>query len=279
MLPILDDHAHLCPWGKRHEAVRQFKNAGGTHLIISHSPYESKPILNKDDWKDEYRITIDLTREAERETGVRCFCVIGPYPVDLLALSEKLGLDKASRLMMDGVEAAAELIEERQAIGIGEIGRPHFEVPSEILEKSNEITRFCFEKAKELECAVVIHSEHVNQDNLTWLSRLANSVGLRPERVVKHYCGKLGQNWSTGGVSLSILASRENILSAIEQKRDFMMETDYLDDPTRPGAVLFLTTVPKRTKQLFKEGIMDERLWRKIHVETPMRSYGIDTLR
>lgn len=277
MLPIIDDHAHLCPWGKRFEAVRQFKNAGGTHLIISHMPYESKPILRKEDWKDEYQITIDLAKEAEQRTGVRCFCVIGPYPVDLIALAERHGLEKGFRLMVAGVEAAVELIKEEQAIGLGEVGRPHFEVPENILTKSNEIIRLCFERARDLGCAVVIHSEQVDESNLGWLSKLGQDVGLKPQRIVKHFCGKLKRDWLTGGVSLSVLASRENVLSAIDQKRDFMMETDYLDDPTRPGAVLSLATVPRRTKQLFEEGILDEKLWRKIHIDMPMQSYGIDT--
>ena len=277
MLPIIDDHAHLCPWGKRYAAVRQFKNAGGTHLIISHMPYESKPILKKEDWKDEYQITIDLSKEAERETGVRCFCVIGPYPVDLIGLAEKHGLEVGVRLMIEGLDAAAELIREQQAIGFGEVGRPHFEVSADILAKSNEIIRLCFERAKDLGCAVVIHSERVDESNLGWLAQVGQDVGLRPERIVKHFCGKLELDWLTGGVSLSVLASRENVLSAIEQKRDFMMETDYLDDLTRPGAVLSLSTVPKRTKQLFEEGIIDEKLWRKIHIDMPKQSYGIDT--
>ncbi|MDH4123504.1 MAG: TatD family hydrolase [Thermoplasmata archaeon] len=277
MLPILDDHAHLCPWGKRSEAVRQFKDSGGTHLIISHMPYESKPIISKNDWLEEFKITISLTREAERETGVRTFCVVGPYPVDLLGLSEKLGLDEAVQLMRDGVDVAADLVEQQEAVGIGEIGRPHFEVDTVIMEKSNEITRLCMEKAKDLDCAVVIHSEHPDERNMLELGVMAKEIGLRPEQVVKHFCGKLERGWQTGGLSLSILATKDNVLSAIDQDLNFMMETDYLDDPTRPGAVLSLATVPKRTRQLFEEGKIDEKLWAKIHIDRPRLAYGLDT--
>jgi len=277
MLPILDDHIHLSPQGKRVEAVRQFKEAGGTHLIVSHMPYELKPILTKEDWLEEFEVTCSLAEEAERETGVRVFCVVGPYPVDLVLLSEKHGLDKAFKVMMEGVDVAVGLVEEQKAIGIGEVGRPHFDVDPVITEKSNEIIRYCMEKAKDLDCAVVIHSEHVDERNLEELSCMARGVGLKPERVVKHYCGMLGKSWPTGGLSLSVLSTKENISSAIDQNLNFMMETDYLDDPTRPGAVLALPTVPKRTKQLHKDGKMDDKLWRKIHVDRPRVAYGIDT--
>jgi len=36
------------------------------------------------------------------------------------------------------------------------------------------------------------------------------------------------------------------------------METDYLDDKTRPGAVLGPKTVPRRTLELLKQGLIDE---------------------
>jgi len=54
-----------------------------------------------------------------------------------------------------------------------------------------------------------------------------------------------------------------------------MMETDFIDDPDRPGAVLGPKTVPKRSLQL-QEDAHDEAL-RTAHVGTPARVYGIDT--
>ena len=52
------------------------------------------------------------------------------------------------------------------------------------------------------------------------------------------------------------------------------METDFLDDPDRPGAVLGPKTVPRRVRWLREEGY-DETI-RRAHVETPARVYGID---
>jgi len=276
-LPILDDHAHLSPAGRRADAVRQFKKAGGTHLMVSHMPYGLKPVLKRDDWREEFEITCSLAEEARREAGVQVFCLVGPYPVDLIDLSQRMGVKEAFQLMKDGVDVAAEMVSEGKAVGIGEVGRPHFPADPEIMHRSNEIMRYCFVRAKEVDCPVVIHSEHANSSNLEEISRMAKDAGLRPERVVKHYCGTLGGDWPTGGLSLSVLSTRDNVLSAIENKLNFMMETDFLDDPSRPGAVLALTTVPKRTKQLFEERIIDEKLWSLIHVERPRIAYGIDT--
>jgi TatD-related deoxyribonuclease len=53
------------------------------------------------------------------------------------------------------------------------------------------------------------------------------------------------------------------------------METDFIDDPDRPGAVLGPKTVPKRVEWLVEEGYEDAMS--RAHVETPARVYGIDT--
>jgi len=279
MLPILDDHAHLQPIGSKSEAVRQFKKAGGTHLIISHASFGLRPIFTKDDWRKDYGFTLDLCKEAEQETGVKIYCMVGPYPGDLFDFQYNSGMkiEKAFEIMKLGVEVAAELVKEQKALGIGEVGRPHFPCDEQSMQISNEILLLCMERAKDIDCPVVIHSEHANDKNLEEFTAMAKSVGMRPEKVVKHYCQTLEDSWPRGEISLSVLATKENMASAIRQDLNFMMETDYLDDPSRPGAVLALTTVPKRTKQLFEGGAIDEKLWGKIHVERPKAAYGIDT--
>ena len=52
-----------------------------------------------------------------------------------------------------------------------------------------------------------------------------------------------------------------------------MLETDYMDDPKRPGAVLGPKTVPKRTRQLLEAGLDEEILYRT-HQDLPDRIYG-----
>jgi len=267
---------HLSPTGKRIDAVRIFLKAGGTHLLISHMPYGLHPIRSGSDWKEEFAVTCDFADRANRETDARAYCVVGPYPVDLLELEEALGPEDAFDLMMTGVDVAAELVLEGRAVGIGEVGRPHFEVDEERWRKSNEIMMYCMKRAGEIGCPVVLHTEHANGHNLAEFSEMAFDSGLSPERTIKHYCGKLDPSWRTGGLTFSVLSTRENVASAIEQELPFMMETDYLDDMSRPGAVLSPATVPKRTKELFEAGIMDEETWHRVHIETPRRAYGIE---
>lgn len=72
---------------------------------------------------------------------------------------------------------------------------------------------------------------------------------IKPYKVVKHFSPPLVNVAKEVGVFPSIIASKKNIEEAIKQGNRFLMETDYIDDKRRPGAVLGPKTVPKRTKE------------------------------
>lgn len=239
-------------------------------------PYGQSKIDGKEDWLQEFRITCDLMDEVNSNTDVRAFCVVGPYPVQFLEFSHEKGVERAFDLMREGIAAASELVEEGRAIGIGEVGRPHFPTDEEIMSRSNELLEICMETARDLDCPVVLHTENANERNLEEFSQMARRIGLKPHRVIKHYCGLMEPNWPVGEISLSILSTKENISSAIRNDLDFMMESDYLDDPERPGAVLSLQTVPRRTMKFFEVGLIDEKRWERTHIKLPEKAYGIE---
>jgi TatD-related deoxyribonuclease len=73
----------------------------------------------------------------------------------------------------------------------------------------------------------------------------------------------------------SILSSKKNIEEAIIKGTRFLMETDYLDDPNRPGAVLGPKTVPKRTIDLLERNMATDLDLDIIHKDNPEKIYGI----
>ena len=55
-----------------------------------------------------------------------------------------------------------------------------------------------------------------------------------------------------------------------------MMETDYIDDRDRPGAVMGPATVPKRTRWLLDTGLTSEGEMDMVHRKNPERMYGVE---
>lgn len=272
--PVLDNHVHLQPSGRNVEAVKDFLNAGGTHLVLSHMPYEEVPLVTSDDFSRAYDITLRMADKA-RSVGVKTLVTLGPYPVQLLQLAERIPLDMAVGVMKQGMDLAAERVREGLAVGLGEIGRPHFPVSEEIMKASNDILSYGMMLAKECGCPVVVHAESATPESMEDLGRLADNVGLSREKVVKHYCGPLVAPEENRGLYPSVLASRPNVLEALSKGDRFLLETDYMDDLERPGAVLAITTVPKRVRQLVEKG-QDEDLFWKIGKENPEKVYGVE---
>jgi TatD-related deoxyribonuclease len=275
-IPILDNHLHLDPAGLGVKAVQTFEKAGGTHIVLCHKPYSQATISSAADYQRSFKITLQLAQQVRGSTNVRVFVTLGPYPVELIHLSEKLGLNQAKDVMFKGMDLAAEYIRNCTAIAFGEIGRPHFEVSPEIWDASNEILSYGMELARELGCAVVLHTESTTPDVCQDLASMADSVRLARDKVVKHYSPPLVNSDLNHGLFPSVLASEKNISEAIKQGTRFMMETDYLDDLNRPGAVLGVKTVPKRTKKLLQDGMVSEEDVYTIHKENPEAVYGVE---
>lgn len=274
MSEILDNHIHLQPRGECLEAAKRFKCAGGTRLIVAHMPYQDLPVTKSFDFSEGFRRTIGIAEDVERMAGVWCRAVIGPYPVEMVRLCETLPLERAKELMLEGVDRAAELVEQGRALGLGEIGRPHFDADPEIVQASNEVLMHGMRTARLLDCAVVLHTESATPDIMRELAEMADSVGLPRERVVKHFSPPMASEALNHGLSVSVLASAGNVTEALGQGGKFLMETDYLDDPRRPGAVLGIETVPRRTKEMLGKGQMTPEQAAMIHEEAPRRAYG-----
>ena len=274
--PIFDDHMHLQPNGSNVEGLKQFEKAGGTHVILSNLPYKGVKIKTGKDFIAQYDITLDLAERCRRETGVKVFVTLGPYPGHLPWLWDELGEELAVDLMIVGMDIAAEMVKEGRALAIGEVGRPHFPVSERIWERSNEIMKHGMRLAKEVGCAIQLHTESATLETWKELAGFADHVGLEREKVVKHYSGPAVLEEENHGLFPSVLSSKRYIKESAAKGSRFVMETDFLDDPKRPGAVMAPATVPKRTRAMLQNGVFDEEIVHKIHKDWPERVYGIN---
>ena len=274
-LPILDNHVHLEPLkGRNVEAVRDFEGRGGTHLIISHQPYDHVRVVDADDFRESYDVTVSMVERVNRETGVRAYATVGPYPVELLRLAKVHGLEGATDVMMKGMEIAADYVANGKALAIGEVGRPHFEVDEDLWDASNEILLYAMTLARDARCAVVLHTESGTSASMEELAGMADKAGLSKDTVVKHYSPPAILPEENFGLMPSVLAGRDAVREALGKGSRFVMETDFLDDPTRPGAVMAITTVPKRTRTFIERGLMTEEQAWTIHHDNPRTAYG-----
>lgn len=250
-IPIYDNHIHMAPSGRNIDAIREFRAAGGTGFTLVTLPYKEVQIDSSKDFLDSFEITYRMASLVKEHTDMKINVAVGPYPILLLGLAEKYGLNDAVEIMIEGMEIAGNAVAEGKAQAMGEIGRPHFPVPEEIWDASNDILEAGMSVAKENDCPVIIHSEAGTTETNLSLSEIAKKAGLDVNKAIKHSSPPFVTEEENYGVMPSIPASRNYIREAIGKGSDrFMLETDYYDDPEKPGARMSVNTVPKRIKAM-----------------------------
>ncbi|MFC7058782.1 TatD family hydrolase [Halovenus salina] len=272
-VPILDDHLHLDPVnGRGAAAAEEFAAAGGTHLLVLNKPswslVDEEAVGTPEGFRETFELTCEVTDEAARKLPGDAWPVLGVHPGLISRLVEDGHSPTEARdIMQRGLDIAAEFVADGPAIAL-KSGRPHYEVDDAVWEASNEVMRHAFELAGETGCAVQLHTE--GGDDFTEVAEWAEDAGLTRERVVKHYSGG-----PVDGPIPSVISNKDAVEDAAAGDEPFMMETDFLDDPDRPGAVLGPKTVPRRVNWLLEAGYEDAVY--TAHVETPARVYGIET--
>lgn len=268
MYPVTDDHIHIDPvHGRGLAAAKDFRNAGGSHIFLVSKPSGSLGIYPQkgDDFVPVFEETLRIA-ELIRELEITVFPVLGVHPAEITRLSSTIPLAEAVSVMKGGLEEAARFVDAGDAVAL-KSGRPHYEVSREIWDASNEILRCALELAADADCAIQLHAETGPCRDVV---EMAQDAGIRVERVVKHY--------ATPETPLvpSMIATNPNIPGMVREGRVFTMESDYMDENSRPGAVIGPKSVPRITRKMMENGtIAIDDAW-KIHSRNPGLIYGVD---
>ncbi|WP_435175309.1 TatD family hydrolase [Halorussus sp. AFM4] len=270
--PVLDDHLHLDPdHGRGIEAVKDFARSGGTHLLVVNKPSWLLGVEPEtgEEFRPVFETTIDVVSRADEVLDGRAWPVLGVHPGLVSKLVDDRGYapEEARDLMQAGLDLAAEYVDAGEVVAL-KTGRPHYDTTDAVWEASNAVLRHGLALGAERGCAVQLHTEA--SEDLTEIAEWAEDAGLDPLKVVKHYAaGELA------GPTPSVMSEKDRLERAAERGEPFLMETDFVDDPDRPGAVMGPKTVPRRVRWMREEGYDDAV--RTAHVETPKRVYGLDT--
>jgi TatD-related deoxyribonuclease len=271
MSPILDNHLHLDPVnGRGAAAAEEFARAGGTHLLVVNKPSWSLvgEVDDEAGFRETFDLTVEVTRAASETLPGRAWPVLGVHPALVSRLVDRGYTPEGARdLMQAGLDVAGEYVADGPALAI-KSGRPHYDVDEGVWDASNAVMRHAFAVGAEVGCPVQLHTEV--GDDFEMVAQWAETEGLPAGQVVKHYA----EGPITGTVA-SVIGRKDGLRAAAESGDPFLMETDFIDDPDRPGAVLGPKTVPRRVNWLREEGY--DAAVRRAHVETPAAVYGIDT--
>jgi TatD-related deoxyribonuclease len=267
LFPITDDHIHFDPVnGRGVEAAKDFLHAGGTHIFLVSKPSWSLGItpVSGNDYVKVFDETLRIA-DLIRETGLFVFPILGIHPAEISRLTDRMSLSQAVTVMKDGLESAAGYIRDGRAVAL-KSGRPHYEVSPDVWESSNEVLSHALGLAAGYRCALQIHAE---SGPCSEIVGMAEDAGMPVDRVIKHYGSP------ETPLHPSLVARHEAVPILARERRPFTMESDFMDENSRPGAVTGPKSVPRITKKLLESGaITEDDCWR-IHGETVEKVYGV----
>ena len=255
--------------------------------MLVHKPEFSRSLpTDRQGYEKVYSETISMAEEIRRNFDLEVGVALGPHPVTWETQIANLGLKKSTELHLEAVSLALEHIDSGTANCLGEVGRPHYPVAEEIWEEANEMLLEVLSMASSAKTSVQLHVEDNDDVTCHELSQLCKSAGLPLDRAIRHYAPPDVSAEFTHGLSATVNVGKGSIATLTETANRAIspwgMETDFLDDKNRPGAVLGPKTVPKRTHELassllssgWKESKV-ESLLQNIHSDWPESLYGL----
>ena len=285
--PVVDQHIHLDRSNRYLSAIEEFVRVGGTGIMLVHKPGFSGSLpIDREGYREVYSETISMAEEIREKFEISVGVVLGPHPVAWERQISELGMDRASELHLESVDVALELIEQGKAHCLGEVGRPHYQVSEETWIQANENLSQIMTEAAISKVPIQLHVEDAGSETYSEISRMAMRAGLPLAQTVRHYASPDVSSNFTHGLACTVSVGRGSVEGLVSTYANasapWGMETDFLDDPRRPGAVLGPKTIPKRTDELCSALLVENRvsdvenLLLKIHSEWPSKLYGLD---
>jgi TatD-related deoxyribonuclease len=282
--PIMDQHIHLDKNNLFLGAVDDFFIAGGTAINLVHKPDFNNLPKSLNDYQVAYNETLEMANEIREKYEISVNVILGPHPVTWEKQIIPLGIDRATELHIQAVDLALEHIKEKNAVCLGEVGRPHYPVNDKIWGFANELLLQIMQKAAENKVSIQLHVEDNGSKTYSDISRMCKISKLPKKRTIRHFAPADISSDFTQGISSTINVGKgciKEIIETLPESESYWgMETDYLDDLNRPGAVLGPKTVPKRTQELsqtlWKSDYSDNKiidLMLNIHSKWPNELY------
>ncbi|MBN55352.1 MAG: hypothetical protein CMA79_02820 [Euryarchaeota archaeon] len=284
---ITDQHIHLDRNNRFLDAISDFVNSGGTGIMLVHKPAFSGSLpTDLDGYRDAYNDTLDMASRVRESFQIDVGVVLGPHPVVWEKQIGELGMGRSTELHLEAIGLALDLIEAGEAHCLGEVGRPHYEVGQEIWQEANENLVEVMSMAASAGVSIQLHVEDNGEETCRELSEMCLKSGLPKQRAIRHFAPPDVSANFTHGLSTTVSVGKGSVdglaNSVTQADSPWGMETDFLDDPSRPGAVLGPKTIPKRTQELCSRLISDgleiervEEILSNVHSKWPKSLYGV----
>lgn len=259
---------------------RKFIESGGWFaVLVSLPPYH----YGFENSFEGYIKSIDvLIKECKtaKEVGLKVLCLSGVHPAAIeseVTRDPKHGLwvlEKAIAV----IDYAAKLVREGVIDGFGEVGRPHYKAIPEAFVVNNIVTRYALTRARDLGSVVHLHLEQGGELTALDIENLVNDVRIPKGKVILHHVDiSTARASQKRGLVFTVPGKYPVLKEAFKSLGPtYMVESDFIDDPKRPGVSSYPWDIVANQLRLLREGIVEEEYIYKLNVDFVAKTYGIE---
>jgi len=215
-----------------------------------------------------------------KATKIRTLCFAGLHPaeIDRMACRDKHKLQEVLTLVEKVYKAVESAIRRGDIDGIGEVGRPHYKTSPEGFVASEIAMRWALIKARDLGVPVHLHLEQAGAATATDIDEVLSLLHVDKNRVVLHHLDiATAREAQSRGLVFTVPGKYEALKAAFKTLRPYyMVESDFIDDPKRPGVSSYPWDAVNNQKKLLTEGVVDEEYLSKINIDTVVKVYAVE---
>ncbi len=260
------------------EIARKFKSAGGWFIaIVGLPPTHYGLDLTWSGFVKSFDIVISECKHVAGE-GLEHACIVGFHPAEVDKLANKKGLkiEEVIDLGYRIIDYVAKLSKKGLVHGIGEVGRPHYKTDPKFVVASELIMDYALAIAKDLDLVVHLHLEQGGLATAMDIKERLRKIGIPKDKVLLHHTrpGTL-EHVIDYGLIPSVPGLYPVLKICAKYPPKYMVESDFIDDPKRPGVVIEPWNMIENQIKILNEGhVGEEYLW-KINVDNVVKFYGV----
>ncbi len=277
-----DAHCHTNPiTGLGAEKIgEKFKERGGWFIaLVSLPPYH----YGFTDFSiDSYRRTIELLineKKKFREKGIETVLLTGFHPAEIdYYYREGKSLEEIISLAEKVFKLIIEYYSKGFIEGIGEVGRQHYSTSPARYVASELVMVKALEYARDHDLFVHLHLEQGGIVTVESINYLVEKIGVKKNRVFMHHVDYSTGYWSEKhGFWHTIPAKKRDLEKGLSGNRRYVLvESDFIDDPSRPGVSSYPWDIIDRVEELIDKEIVSEEYVYKIMVDHIVEAYGVE---
>ncbi len=259
---------------------KKFKESGGWFIaLVSLPPHHYGYENNLEGIRKSFQAHIKECSKV-RKSGVEVACIAGLHPALIDSMLRSIGLSKTNKVLditYSALEDLRKLRAEGLIDGFGEFGRPHYRTLPESVIVNELLMREVFELVKDYGGIIHLHLEQGGIATVLSVDAMVKCVGIEQSNVIFHHASiNVALEAQKLGYYSTIIGKGKVLSRAAEVGLEyFIPESDYIDDPKRPGVVMYPWEIAEEVKKLRKSSRIEELLT-KAMIDNVVRLYGVE---